>query len=207
MQITGRNHLTVDPPTAWAAFHDAGVLERALPGCQSLREVGPGRFAMTVSAGVAAIRGTYDGHATLSEEHEPDSFVLSLSGTGGPGTVDADVRVRLAPADDGGTDLDWTADAVVGGAVGGVGQRMLSSVARRLANQFFTNIDRELVSGGPGEAPEPGGAPDTDAPGVPTRPLPVRPPSSPTGNPVLQMLAGAAIALAGVALGARLRRR
>ena len=101
MQITGKNHLSVDPATAWAAFHDAGVLERSIPGAQSLREIQPGTYAMTVTAGVAAIKGTYDGQAAFSQESEPESFVLSLSGAGGPGTVNADVHVVLSPADDG----------------------------------------------------------------------------------------------------------
>lgn len=250
MQITGRNHLSVDPATAWAAFHDAGVLERSLPGAQSLREAGPGRYDMTVSAGVAAIRGTYDGQAAFSQENEPESFVLSLSGAGGPGTVNADVHVRLSPAQDGGTDLDWTADAVVGGAVGGVGQRMLSSVARRLASQFFSNIDHDLAPGGAsdrtaaaysassgaaGSGTEPGRGSGTEpgtgsgtgsgtdagsgggAGGMTTAALAggrrvtwepdPRGAQLSTGSPVVQMVAGAAIALVGVALGARLRRR
>ncbi|MFB9731714.1 SRPBCC family protein [Ornithinimicrobium kibberense] len=221
MQITGTNHLSVDPATAWEAFHDAGVLERSLPGAQSLREVGPGRFAMTVTAGVAAIKGTYDGEAVFSQETEPESFVLSLSGAGGPGTVNADVEVRLSQADEGGTDLAWTADATVGGPVGGVGQRMLSSVAKRLATQFFTNIDKDLARGGSAAAEEAGqaeaGGPDTDAV-APARPLVAGSASSggssagavgPAGasGQLVPMVTGAAIALVGVALGARLRRR
>ncbi|RIK14401.1 MAG: carbon monoxide dehydrogenase, partial [Acidobacteria bacterium] len=141
MQISGSNHLSADPATAWEAFHDESVLVATLPGAQSMREVAPGSFEMTVSAGVAAIRGTYDGTAVFSQEVPQESFVLSLAGAGGPGTINADVKVEMAQAADGGTDLTWTADATVGGPVGGVGQRMLSGVAKRLAGQFFANID------------------------------------------------------------------
>ena len=232
MQITGTNHLSVDPATAWEAFHDAGVLERSLPGAQSLREVEPGKFAMTVTAGVAAIKGTYDGQAVFSQETEPESFVLSLSGAGGPGTVNADVLVKLSPADDGGTDLAWTADATVGGPVGGVGQRMLSSVAKRLATQFFTNIDRDLARGGSAAAEEAGqaeaaaGADDQGA-GAPVAAGASGGAGTGAGGgqlaglvgggssagaagasgQLVPMVTGAAIALVGVALGARLRRR
>lgn len=155
MQISGNNHLSADPATAWEAFHDVDVLLAALPGAQAMREVEPGKFEMTVVAGVAAIKGSYDGTATFSQEVEQESFVLSLAGAGGPGTVNADVTVNMSPAADGGTDLAWTADAVVGGPVGGVGQRMLSGVAKRLATQFFNNIDKEIVrkaSGAPAAA-------------------------------------------------------
>lgn len=212
MQITGANHLGVDAATAWAAFHDRGVLERNIPGAQSVRELGPGRYALTVTAGVASIKGTYDGEAVFSEETAPESFLLSLSGTGGPGTVTADVRVRLSPSDEGGTTLDWTAHATVGGPVGGVGQRMLSGVAKRLATQFFTNVDRDLASsggqgGGQGAGAEEGmPAPDTG--GAARAPLArAGAPTPASADQVVPMLAGAAIALVGVALGARLRRR
>lgn len=231
MQITGRNHLSADPQTAWDAFHDAGVLERSLPGAQRLHEVEPGRFEMTVVAGVAAIKGSYDGFATFSQEKEPESFVLSLSGSGGPGTVSADVQVNLSPAADGGTDLDWTADAVVGGPVGGVGQRMLAGVAKRLATQFFSNIDKDIASGGAqaaamdatdaGEAGEhesatpagAGPAPATaasspgSAGGGPRPALATAAGTVSSGGQLVPMLTGAAVALVGVALGARLRRR
>lgn len=228
MQITGTNHLSADRETAWAAFHDADVLQRTLPGAQSLRETEPGTYAMTVVAGVASIKGSYDGTAHFSKENEPESFVLTLAGAGGPGTINADVHVDLSPADDGGTDLAWTADAVVGGPVGGVGQRMLGSVAKRLAGQFFTAIDEDIARGGaPEEAEEAAeaavAADDTTpeaggAAGKPSRtPAPARqaPAPAPAARSLLSdregtmaaILLGAAIALAGVAVGSRLRGR
>lgn len=218
MQITGTNHLSADPATAWAAFHDAAVLERTLPGAQSLREVEPGRYAMTVVAGVASIKGSYDGQAHFSQESEPESFVLTLTGAGGPGTITADVHVDLCAADDGGTDLSWTADAVVGGPVGGVGQRMLGSVAKRLAGQFFTAIDEDIARGG---APAQAAQPTTETTGTTDEAAlahaPASHPPAPAaaaarswlGEPegtMAAMLLGAAIALAGVAVGSRLRR-
>ena len=43
--------------------------------------------------------------------------------------------------DDGGTTaVAYDADAVVGGMVGGVGQRMLGSVSKRMAGEFFGNV-------------------------------------------------------------------
>lgn len=231
MQITGSNHLSADPETAWAAFHDESVLLATLPGAQEMREVAPGSFEMTVSAGVAAIRGTYDGTARFSQEVPHESFVMSLAGSGGPGTITADVAVSMAPADDGGTDLTWTADATVGGPVGGVGQRMLSGVAKRLAGQFFTNIDSELVrraSGEPAAAVQgdlgPAGAePTSPATSSPTSAAAAGagvtgrsdgPAHAAYSSPLAGddsflkgMAIGAAVALIGVVVGARVRGR
>jgi hypothetical protein len=54
------------------------------------------------------------------------------------------VTINLEPSGDG-TALTYSADAVVGGPVAGVGQRMISGVAKRMAGQFFKAIDDELT--------------------------------------------------------------
>ena len=99
---------------------------------------------MTVTAGVAAIKGTYSGACTLTDLTPHESLVMSLSGAGAPGTIDATVQVGFSDADEGGTRISYDADAVVGGMVGGVGQRMLTSVSRRMANEFFDNVAQTI---------------------------------------------------------------
>ena len=150
MQIIGTAHMNAPIPVAWDAFHDPGVLTRTIPGLQSLEETGQDAYKATVSAGVAAIKGTYTGNVAITEQVKHESFLLKASGQGGPGTISADVRVRLSEAEDGGTDIAWAADASVGGPIGGVGQRMLQGVARKMATQFFAAIDADIASGGQG---------------------------------------------------------
>ena len=145
MKISGTAALKATPQQVWDAFHDPEVLARCLPGCESLTEVGPDEYAMTVTAGVAAIKGTYDGKVALLDPHHPERFTMKAQGAGGPGTVDADVVVHLAPSAAGGTDLSYDADAAVGGMIGGVGQRMLSGVTRKMAGQFFEAVDDDIA--------------------------------------------------------------
>jgi carbon monoxide dehydrogenase subunit G len=145
MKISGTATLNATPQQVWDAFHDPQVLARCLPGCETLTEVGPHEYAMTVTAGVAAIKGTYDGTVALRDPVHPEQFTLKANGAGGPGTVDANVLVRLAPIDGGGTTLSYDADAAVGGMIGGVGQRMLAGVTRKMAGQFFEAVDDDIA--------------------------------------------------------------
>jgi hypothetical protein len=69
---------------------------------------------------------------------------MHASGAGAPGNARATVTINLEPADGGTTTLTYSADAVIGGPVAGVGQRMITGVAKRMAGQFFTAIDNEL---------------------------------------------------------------
>lgn len=205
MKVTGNAVVRAEPDRVYAALNDPAVLVRTIPGCESLEALGDDRFRVSVTAGVASIRGTYDGEVTLSEQTPPGSFTLRAQGSGAPGTVDAHVRVTLEPDGDGGTRVAYDADAVVGGMVGGVGQRMLTSVSRRMAGEFFGNVERDLSAPAVAMA-----TPATDTspePGTVFR-APERPRGGGSPLPLLAAAAaGAAIALIGVGLGWRLARR
>jgi uncharacterized protein len=143
MKITGADTVPYPAAEVWDALLDPAVLVRTIPGCERLEATGENAYAMTVTAGVAAIKGTYSGSCTLSDLVPQESLVMRLRGAGAPGTVDATVRVAFAESD-GSTTISYDADAVVGGMVGGVGQRMLASVSRRMAGEFFGNVSAAI---------------------------------------------------------------
>lgn len=208
MKVTGSAVLSAAPDAVFAALNDPVVLSSTIPGCNTLTALGEDRYAMSVTAGVASVKGTYEGEVALTDQQPPDSFVLRANGSGAPGTVDATVQVRLASIGDGTTRLDYAADAVVGGMVGGVGQRMLSGVARRMAGQFFANVDDVLLGRRPAvialAPPLPVGDHAISAQGVPgLHDHRGRGEGVPT---LTAFAAGAVVALVGVAVGARLGR-
>jgi carbon monoxide dehydrogenase subunit G len=163
MKFTGENVLAAPVERAWDALLDPAVLVRTIPGCERLEATGDNAYAMTVTAGVASIKGTYAGSCVLTDLVEHESLVMKLDGAGAPGTIGATVNVRFL--DEGSsTKVSYDADAVVGGMIGGVGQRMLTSVSRRMAGEFFGNVDA-AIAGGPVAAPAEAAA--VGAPNVP----------------------------------------
>ena len=144
MKIAGENVLHAEVSRAWDALLDPSVLVATIPGCERLVATGDNSYDMTVTAGVAAIKGTYAGTCVLSDLQEPASLVMKLDGAGAPGTIGATVNVAFSSLEDGTTRVAWDADAVVGGMIGGVGQRMLTSVSKRMAGEFFGNVDKAL---------------------------------------------------------------
>ena len=211
MKLSGEATLGHPVETVYEALTDPAVLVRTIPGCQRLEQTGPDTFKATVTAGVASIKGSFDGDVRLADRQPPHSFTLHASGAGAPGTVTAEARVTLAPAEDGGTRLTYDADATIGGVIGGVGQRMLSGVAKKTAAEFFAAVDRDLT-GAPApapalpvsEAPAPVAAAPAAAPaGVWTRPAPAIDPGRQRMRDLLVGAAfGAVIALLGVIIGA-----
>jgi uncharacterized protein len=217
MKVTGSAVLHASPDAVYAALTDPAVLSSTIPGCESLTALGDDRYRMTVTAGVASIKGSYEGEVSLHDQQVPTSFVLRAKGAGAPGTVAVTVPVTISDVGDGTSRLDYAADAVVGGMVGGVGQRMLTSVSKKMAGQFFGAVDDVLTGKRPAEAAAPaavtasgageGAATPAATAGAPASGQVFRAPAAaaPTGalggNPLAAALVGAAIALAGVLVG------
>ncbi len=155
MKFTGENVLAAPVAEAWDALLDPAVLVRTIPGCERLEATGDNAYAMTVTAGVASIKGTYAGSCVLRDLVEHESLVMKLDGAGAPGTIGATVQVRFTE-EGSSTRISYDADAVVGGMIGGVGQRMLTSVSKRMAGEFFGNVDSVLAGGVPAGVTEPG---------------------------------------------------
>src|SRR4051812_44800591 len=160
MKISGREAIPFPVEQVWDALLDPAVLVRTIPGCERLETTGEHRYAMTVTAGVASIKGTYDGTCALSDLQEHRSLVMRLNRAGAPGTIDGTVQVAFG-YDGEQTTVEYDADAVVGGMVGGVGQRMLGSVSKRMAGEFFGNV-ADAISGTGARAGE--GSPPAAAP-------------------------------------------
>jgi hypothetical protein len=142
---------------------------------------------------------------------------MHASGAGAPGNARATVTINLEPHADG-TALTYSADAVIGGPVAGVGQRMISGVAKRMAGQFFTAIDDELtgkvvpIAAAPSAVAAGGAAvaaPAAAGPQVFTGRAPAA--AGPLGGDVRTLavgaIGGAVLTLLGVLVGYRLGRR
>lgn len=210
MRIEGS--VIVDAPrqAVWDALQDPAVLARTLPGCDAFEEVGPDSYRATITAGIASIKGTYLGEVALSDRTAPERYRLRASGSGAPGTVSADALVTLEP-EGSATRVSYSADAIVGGVIGGVGQRMIAGVAKRMAAQFFAAVERDIK----GERPSGGvAAPDAgrataapaDAPATDARPPAA---GAPAASRRASELIGAAVVggllvLVGVIVGAAL---
>ena len=208
MKISGSSVLHAPPDKVWAAITDPAVLATVIPGCDVLTPLANDKFGLTVTLGVASIKGSYTGEVSFSEMRQPSSLTMRASGSGGPGTIDTTVAVVLADNADGTTKLDYDADAMVGGMVGGVGQRVLAGVAKKTAGLFFAAIDDVLTGVRTVTA-----APETTPPTTPAVAAtgPGTPPPSPAAREGLSLVGAAAFGafsmLVGVLVGARIARR
>jgi carbon monoxide dehydrogenase subunit G len=210
MKVSGAATVHASPDAVLAALADSGLLVRALPCLDQLDGAdGSRRFLGTIA--IAAVRGSYAGEAVVVARPQPHRLVLRVTAAGAKGAVEADLTVTLAPSGDGATELGYAADAAVEGAIAGIGQLMLVSIARRLAADVIGGLDAALLSAAPPEA-LPGPQDPPAAVGPARRGIGSRGDRQPAiGRPATavrtRLLAGGAVGLAGVVLGVVLRWR
>lgn len=144
MKVTGTATMEAPIDKVWESFLTSKVLVSTIPGCERLEEVEENHYLATVTAGVGSIKGSYQGRVELSELKKHQGLTLKARAAGATGTIDVEVDVTFSDMGSQ-TQIDYEAEATVGGMIAGVGQRMLTSVSRRMANEFFNNVNKVLT--------------------------------------------------------------
>lgn len=143
MNFTGTTLIRAPQQQVWSVLLSPDALRDCLPGCRRFEEVGPDTYEATVTLGIAAVKGTYNGRVTIGERDEPNSYKLNIEGSGSSGTIRGSGSMTLVPTAEG-TNVQWTADAQIGGPIASVGQRLLGGVAKVVAGEFFKCMERQL---------------------------------------------------------------
>jgi carbon monoxide dehydrogenase subunit G len=143
MTLDGTHHFSAPRDRVWAALTDPAVLARATPGCERLDPVGPDEFEATLSVGVAAVKGVYQGKLVMLDKKPLESYTLRVEGSGRPGFVKGEGRLTMAE-ENGGTRVTIKGEAQVGGVIAAVGQRLLGAASRMLMEQFFSALEAEI---------------------------------------------------------------
>lgn len=138
------------------------ILQRCVPGCQSLEANDDGSYKMTMKTGIGSIKGIFTGLIKLTDINKPDSFKMIVEGKGAPGFLKGEGALNLIEQGQEIT-ISYSGDVSVGGTLAGVGQRMIQSAAKMMAGQFFAAIEAEAKaiakaeeSGQPVELPKHG---------------------------------------------------
>ena len=171
MDMSGEYRIRASKQSVWDALNDPETLKASIPGCQSVDKVSDTEMTATVVAKVGPVKATFKGKVTLSDLDPPNSYVITGEGQGGPvGFGKGSAKVSLAE-DGEETVLSYTASAQVGGKLAQIGQRLIDSTAKSMADQFFTAfaeaVGRPAAEEAPAEvasAPEPAPAAITPPP-------------------------------------------
>src|ERR1700750_1451326 len=84
MDISGSFTFNAAPDRVWALLMDPAVLASCIPGCDRFEPDGADRYNLTLTVGIAAITGTYNGTVVLTDMVPNTSYRLVVEGQGRP---------------------------------------------------------------------------------------------------------------------------
>jgi carbon monoxide dehydrogenase subunit G len=144
MEIAGSYSFNAAPDRVWALLMDPAVLSSCIPGCERFEPDGDDRYRVTLTVGLAAITGTYQGTVVLTDKVPSTSYGLVVEGQGRPGFVKGTSAIVLR-AEGATTAVDVSASVQTGGAIARIGQRLIGSVAKMMMDRFFACLQSKLA--------------------------------------------------------------
>ena len=73
MQLTHQQTLPVSQAQAWEALKDISLLQRAIPGCESLTPSGENQFDVLITAAIGPVKAKFKGKLQLENLQPPTS--------------------------------------------------------------------------------------------------------------------------------------
>jgi carbon monoxide dehydrogenase subunit G len=151
MKMSDTRQIAATPEEVFAALLDPEVLKACVPGAETVTGTPEEGFEATVTQKVGPVKATFKGAVTLSEMVPNEALTITGEGKGGAaGFAKGGAVVRLVPKD-GGTELSYDVEANVGGKLAQLGSRIIDGFSKKMADQFFSNLQTTLE----GPAPEP----------------------------------------------------
>ena len=140
MKLDGSYIIEASKEEVWAAMNDPEILEKAIPGCESLEKISDTEFTAVVKAKIGPVKATFTGEVKLEDLNPPNSYRLVGEGKGGiAGFASGAADVTLTDHPEG-TELTYEVDAQVGGKIAQIGSRLVGGAAKKLSDQFFSRF-------------------------------------------------------------------
>jgi len=146
MEIASTYTFNAARAKVWDLLTDPGAVASCLPGCESLEPTGDQTYRATLTVGIAAISGKYQGTVQIADQQPPARYRLVVDGKGRAGFVKGEATVELTEREDGRTVVAVQGKGQVGGMIARVGQRLLGSVSRTMMDRFFDCVGKRAES-------------------------------------------------------------
>lgn len=122
------------------------ILKASIPGCEDLIWENETTLRTIVRAKIGPVKARFKGKIILSNINPPESYTIAGEGQGGVSGFakgKADVTLTETP---GGCELSYSASANFGGKLAQMGSRLLNSVAKKMADDFFDGFVTQVTN-------------------------------------------------------------
>ena len=140
LKLSGSEEIDISSELLWNAIIDPKILKQCIPGCLEMKELNDGEYNIVLNLKVGAVGGNFNGKVKLSDQNQPISCNLHISGGGTLGVGKGYAKIIIDEKVKGASLMSYEGEGEVGGLVAGVGQRVLLGVAKHLVKKFFSSF-------------------------------------------------------------------
>jgi carbon monoxide dehydrogenase subunit G len=145
LQYSGEEKIPASLDTVWAFVTDPDKVGRCFPELVDVTVQDPTHFVATVHVGVGPVRGKFKLKVELLPDPSRRHLDMKMSGGGFGSAVDLTAAADL-DAVDGTTHVKWSGQAEARGPIAAVGGRVLDAQAKKLIEQAFGNVRKQLTT-------------------------------------------------------------
>ena len=145
MELVGSRTIGRSREMVWEAVLDPDVLKKCIPGCSEVNGSASDGYEAVVTQKIGPVKATFRGSLELSDVVPQERCVINGQGKGGAaGFARGVATITLADSAEG-TEVGYSVTVKVGGKIAQIGSRLITGVARHLANQFFDHFEQHFV--------------------------------------------------------------
>lgn len=152
MEFSGDFTVDGSPEKLWKYFTDPDILMDCAPGCNKMVLESPSHIVAGLSVGVGSVKPSFDVEAIVTECDRPNRLEIQATGEASRNSFDVTAWQELHDNGDGTTTVSWQANAEISGIIASMGERAIGSVADKLVNEFFQDLEEHVNTGTPAES-------------------------------------------------------
>ena len=137
MHFEGTVQINAPRDRVWAFVIDPNQVGQCGPGVETVDVIDDTHFKASAKVGVGFITARFVVNLEFVDLDAPNAATIKAHGQAPGSAVDADARMQLSDADDGGTTMDWSADVNIAGTLASVGARLIEGTANKMIGQTF----------------------------------------------------------------------
>lgn len=152
MEFSGDFTVDGTPDELWKYFTDPDILKDCAPGCNKMELESPSQIIAGLTVGVGSVKPSFDVEATVTECDRPNRLEIQAVGEASRNSFEVTAWQELTDNGDGTTTVTWQANAEISGIIASMGERAIGSVATKLVNEFFQDLEDHVNAGTPAES-------------------------------------------------------
>ena len=145
MHLEGKVTIAAPRQKVWDSLTDPHFVVQCALGLESMDVIEPNkRFQVVAGAGFGSIKVIFKTDVEWLELDAPTQASMKVHGTAPGSAMDMTSAMTLSDAENGSTELDWSAEIVVLGTIASVASRLMKPVANLLVGTLFNCIRSKI---------------------------------------------------------------